>query len=181
MKGLTRFPLSKSIFIECSQPLWVYMFDADRNSLSLFDWPQKSLWIWVPFRWLRSSCIHKHVFWIMINIPINDFLSDDRAPYELMCFELIHGTRREYLWLSWGSPMPRRRVSEAHEGMNEIPTVQHVMMIELPINSYLFSAYTIKGESNYDSPEVAECLPIELVTRMKGLTRSPLSQSLNSH
>ena len=33
------------------------------------------------------------------------------------------------------------------------------------------------GRSNYDSLNVAKCLVIELVTRMDGLTRFPLSLS----
>ena len=33
------------------------------------------------------------------------------------------GKRREYLWLSQGSQMPRHLISDSHEWINEIPTV----------------------------------------------------------
>ncbi|CAA0827966.1 Unknown protein [Striga hermonthica] len=40
-----------------------------------------------------------------------------------------------------------------------------------------FNQARVNGESNYDSLKVAKCLVIQLVTRMNGLTRFPLSLS----
>ena len=91
--------------------------------------------------------------------------------------------------------MPRHLISGAHEWINEVPTVPiyylakpqprertwenqrgKKTLLSLTLVSYVQAR--VNGGSNYDSLKVAKCLVIQLVTRMNGLARFLLSQSI---